>query len=586
MPSVNSQEYDASLDDIVSGIKIAIPPTSGVVAGSYNNTNIVVNSSGLITHASNGTGSGSAPSPFINVMDYGAVGDGITDDTSAIAAANAAGPCAFPIGTFLIGSDLTLNKGTIFSGGMLSIASGKTVTFNGGVLALPQQIFSGSGLVIINGLTKESYSEWWGAIADGSTDCTSFINKALAAHDRVRLLSGTYYVTSPIVINRNFSWLLGSGWEKSILLVHGSTNDGVQIVSGTATPGTTNTYQYNNRIADFSIHRDTTPSDPGATPTFSSNAGVRIRYTIRTEMENIWSLDSYQGFALNATVNVFSDKCYGVRAAGNSSNAWIGVNICGITYPNMSTRFSRCIMVDGITATSRGWYMDALTSDNFLIGCESSGCTTGMEIYGATTTTRSQVDIHLIQPVNDSFRSYGIYIHDTNTYGQVNITSGYAAPANVGSNPTCLNLNAAYGVSVKGYQCIGYPASTSIGALLTNCVQCEVDVQAQDCSIGVKVTGGTLNRITGIIRNLSLSTTDAIYLTGSTNRNYVNCGVFCSSPGAFTNGIHVDNGVGYCETNMTLVTPGGITKKLNYNGTSITTAGIYGSTNVASGVMN
>ncbi|WP_035052800.1 glycosyl hydrolase family 28-related protein [Carnobacterium pleistocenium] len=55
----------------------------------------------------------------INVMDYGAVGDGITDDTTAIRRALSAGnynTIEFPAGTFLIKGTLSVNSGTTFKG--------------------------------------------------------------------------------------------------------------------------------------------------------------------------------------------------------------------------------------------------------------------------------------------------------------------------------------------------------------------------------------------------------------------------------------------------------------------------------------
>lgn len=57
----------------------------------------------------------------LNVRDYGATGDGVTDDAAAITAAVAALPASggalyFPAGTYLLGSAITLNKPALFYG--------------------------------------------------------------------------------------------------------------------------------------------------------------------------------------------------------------------------------------------------------------------------------------------------------------------------------------------------------------------------------------------------------------------------------------------------------------------------------------
>ncbi len=78
-------------------------------------------------------GAGSS-SIYVNVADYGATGDGTTDDTAAIVAAIAATPdnatCFFPAGTYKITSTLTIADDIRLLGtsGFISSTSGSTIS--------------------------------------------------------------------------------------------------------------------------------------------------------------------------------------------------------------------------------------------------------------------------------------------------------------------------------------------------------------------------------------------------------------------------------------------------------------------------
>lgn len=92
-----------------------------------------------------------------NVRDYGAVGDGVTDDSAAVALAGAAAHAAggalirFPKGTYKISTNTTGTSDVSWvfeAGALLSIDVGKTVTINGQVLALYGNCNSGAGTVV------------------------------------------------------------------------------------------------------------------------------------------------------------------------------------------------------------------------------------------------------------------------------------------------------------------------------------------------------------------------------------------------------------------------------------------------------
>jgi len=122
-----------------------------------------------------------------SVTEYGAVGDGTTDDSSALLAADSAaqsssGIVLIPEGIYYIASDISLDSVVLFRGGKLKIGSGVTVTFNGPVMAPRVQIFDTNIVTPVEGasyrtrdgkvrisVTNHSrvvYPEWWQSSED------------------------------------------------------------------------------------------------------------------------------------------------------------------------------------------------------------------------------------------------------------------------------------------------------------------------------------------------------------------------------------------------------------------------------------
>lgn len=115
-----------------------------------------------------------------NVLDYGATGDGVTNDSAAFEAVDALGPFVVPAGTYKISSDITIDNNVVFqAGAILSVDSGKTVTFLSPVNAPDTQIFSGSGSVSLLSKQIDVNVIWFGAKGDGSTDDTVAIQAAI-----------------------------------------------------------------------------------------------------------------------------------------------------------------------------------------------------------------------------------------------------------------------------------------------------------------------------------------------------------------------------------------------------------------------
>jgi hypothetical protein len=117
------------------------------------------------------------------VKDFGAVGDGVTNDRAAFALAEAAGPYRIPRGTYSIGSALALTQG-------LEFAPGAVLTGAGPVTLAP-------------GSVPEIQPQWFGAVGDGVTNDTAAFQAALNAivGDAARLaLGGRHYVITTVTV--------------------------------------------------------------------------------------------------------------------------------------------------------------------------------------------------------------------------------------------------------------------------------------------------------------------------------------------------------------------------------------------------
>lgn len=168
--------------------------------------------------------------------DFGAVGDGITNDSVAFVAAGVYGGTVYvPKGTYRLEQNVISTVDWIFTGGVFLVDSPYTLTLNGTVQATATQIFTGAGSVV--GLPTTSFyvlPEWWGAVGNGRasspTDDTLAVQAAInfSTYHTV-LLSSMYAVTgvSRETPGVNFYGEAGTG-VKSNVTVSGLSAMGAQ----------------------------------------------------------------------------------------------------------------------------------------------------------------------------------------------------------------------------------------------------------------------------------------------------------------------------------------------------------------------
>src|SRR3989344_5260389 len=223
---------------------------------------------------------------FFNVRDFGAAGNGVTDDREAIndlanTTLSNGGTIIFPVGTYLIGAAITFNTNielVFLNNSQLTVSTGITVTINGTIDAGRFRIFSGNGTVVING-NNTIFPEWWGAVTvlsdrngiltdnpttDGITDAqrtlnTTAMQNALNQQGEV-LLAGNrkYYLNNPLLLKAHtcirgqsrtvLIWKYQAGSDTVLYDKCGFT----QYRLGTSS--STNEYLIISNLYDFKIH--------------------------------------------------------------------------------------------------------------------------------------------------------------------------------------------------------------------------------------------------------------------------------------------------------------------------------------------
>lgn len=168
------------------------------------------------------------------VKDFGAVGDGVTNDGTAIAAADDASSSSaimFTAGVYRVTADITIESDCVFMpGASLSINTGITVTFWGNVQGSPtHRIFSGAGSVVLGragtfiSQRTPVYLEWWGAKADYgilNTDASPAwqkANDALVCGGTIMGNNGAYYMSTGVNITNRVDFIgAGTGVNPTI----------------------------------------------------------------------------------------------------------------------------------------------------------------------------------------------------------------------------------------------------------------------------------------------------------------------------------------------------------------------------------
>ena len=558
--------------------------TTNTTDVSTNTTNIATNTSD-ITIAKKG---------FVTPEDYGAVGDGTTDDTAAFTSAIASGNPIYLINGYNITASKTFTN-TVVAGpdAYITSASAITLTFNKTFQGYLSHYFRGSvSAVFTSALQTAGYPEWWGAVVgDTGTDCQSALAAGHAALHKMQLQEGTYYINSTVQFNTSNHKVVGAGMPYvnsggTIINIQSSTAHAIRI-GDTTDPGGINSFPSGVELYDLGTDRNVAVTPPASGSEASAPSGIFVDYALNVRMRRVSVSNNSIGFNVNNVVASYFDECTTARFQnGNSATNdiyWgIFTNSTG-TYGLQSVYFTRCTSWANPIAQGSKYGLSTVGqfTDIQVVGFEADAHDIGMLIDG-TGAGKPSIDNLIFGCVLDQCNSYGIQIQNQPANSCFKITDNYVI-CKVGAT-------AAYSIDISGSvatlagnEANGLTGTSAIGFNYISAASIQsLGNTATECKNPIKISTQCVN-CQDQIYNATQVGTDAVVLVGAyycTIAPIIN-----GASGSWTNGVNVDSASHYSEVRTNGINYAPITNILYYNGAKVTSLGNFGSPgyNLASG---
>lgn len=557
----------------------------------------------------------------VSVKDFGAVGDGTTDDTAAFNLAIAVGQQIFiPYGTYVISDNLTFSSAILFEqNSIIKTSANKTIAFNKGLQAGVYQIFDlgvNSTITIDSQYLTIGYPEWWGAVTNGP-DCLSALEACIAAVSVTLLQSADYVISDTLKIQYGHKTIKGHSkhWTGTdsctrIVLTSG-TKDVVQIGYDT-NPGVINDFLQETTIDGMEITRSLPVVPPSVGNEANAPSGIRVQFTLYTYIYNIRCSEHSLGFNLSGAVQCHLKDCFSFRSTSGTTSTndifWgyfqNGNASIGAAGGNASTYYTDCNASVGGTpalSSSIGWSLDSSWVDTFIFRPEVATVQYGFVVDGSKTGTSfaqkyGNADLHIIGAVLDQIDVYGILIQNSSDYGTLNISDCYVAMSSSTSNVAAYAFYQSNGMAtIQGCEAVNSTSYNAIGLYIYQSSGIHSSGnRLSSCKRPVVLDGATNCRLMDTINNPvgEATTQAAVYVSNTSKRNYIAPIIMESGGGATTipKGIEfIGTSCIYNEVNCTGIDPSAITggsgNKLVYNSTQITSTGTFGTNNLASGIM-
>jgi Pectate lyase superfamily protein len=545
---------------------------------------------------------------FLNVRDFGAVGDGVADDSAAFAAADAAGGVFAPPGVYRIATALTLaNSLLLYDSAHLTI-DGVTLTLNGSFECGARLAFDAiaGGLVILNpAVTAFARPEWWGATPQAFTDCFAAITAALAAHGIVAFQSAPYLITQTLILDQSNQALIGTrnifvspDQESCTRIIMASASQTIIQLGPTVFPGSINACPFGQHLENFLAQRDRAP-DGNANAT-----AIRVGYCVQSTARQVRVQDSIIGWQFRGSVafigrELFSsrdiaaavgpDRFFAFYADGNDLSLGSAGGNASLRLYNLSASGTTLV------PDCRAFAADHFFSDLFVYDLESVGCPVGIDIVGVAGSTTPEAvgntDTLFFHPVLDGYTTTGIRISTLNESGSIEIVTPYTAPAVGATGPAISITDCAGRVHIIGGQIPMLFGAATNGVEITNSAGVTIDgTKFLECG-GAAVHGFNANQC--VLRpqtsNFINTLHAAVQFATGSNGNIVAAAITGGAGLASFGYVEDDASSNFNEFNCTglrsTVIAGGAGNKLVSNGVQILVTGPFTFNNLASGVM-
>lgn len=407
-----------------------------------------------------------------------------------------------------ITSNLTLTSNLMLDasdGGLIDLTnSSVTLTIQGPVRLPARKVFlnATAGTVSFSGNKSLGpiLPQWWGAIADGTTDNLATIKAALVAGAgrNVHFIAGDYLISNSLVVLAN-TLITGDGYSTRIIC----PASGWDLSVGTDHFGIFNVKTNNVRITGLRIYgTKTAPIDAGCDGGFARSChtpkliyfqdidGIDIDHTW---MENSTWEGIWQGGTISTTLhaNISSNHFTGIdgpsAVTGNFERAVVSNNV-----------FQDCALAIGIT----GRYVTV--TSNQIYGATAQGIGVGEIGNGGFVTVTGNI---IQMPSTGSFG--GVFVTAGSTDGPITISGNNISMADAGN---AIRLNGGGNVDISNNSIQG---TTSMYGIFCESSATTSNVSVRGNTIILKSESATPNISRGII--LIASTGSTLYINSSGN---------------------------------------------------------------------
>lgn len=378
-----------------------------------------------------------------SVYDLGAVGDGKTDDSAAFAASGD-GWLRVPAGRYRIAKKTAVTRKLSFEpGAVIEAEAGVAITFREVIEAGESYQIIRNGRVVME-KNNICYPEWFGAVADGKTDCTAAIQQAInslaGGYGKIVFAGKKYLVSDTIRIKNGQDHLTLEG------IVRHTRENAPTIVSAKATgavleiKGSSGEGDYSGSLEDITVRNmEFSRQTMGGENTDT----IYIDGTLYTTLENVGFSMSQNGVRVVGGNGIRFNTCHGTTGGDIPGKEVRGIYIDGTKRGSTGILITDYIYYGYGSPNSISYgYKDynargavgGTTGDRRITNFECSGDVD----YGIAIMSDScgwSCDVTISAVTMDGVRKSGIYMYaaGSRTFQQANIVNTYFRLAHAGA---------------------------------------------------------------------------------------------------------------------------------------------------------